>query len=231
MFRIAIQVKELISSNVTSALDAAANPAKMLGKLQREIEEALISLTGEVAKAKRQQERLGTALTQADLEKADWSDKAKVAMDNGREDLARQALHAREDCRLSMERMKNEAEQLKADLKEMGKVYAELEAKRDDLRTKLADERTAQSGSAENSGGSGYAQRTADRIDYLNKLEKRVEFVSGETTACRGDATVSREIEEMRLERKIDQELDALRGSDKAEPAPARKRPTRSKAA
>ena len=65
MFRIAVQVRELISSNVTSALDSASDPAKMLGRLQREIDEALIGLTGERTKARRQAERLETELGQA----------------------------------------------------------------------------------------------------------------------------------------------------------------------
>ncbi|MFM7378214.1 MAG: PspA/IM30 family protein [Erythrobacter sp.] len=95
MFRIAIQIKELISSNVTSAIESASNPAKMLTLLQREIEESIINLTGEHTRVSQTKRRLEASLTQHDLREADWSDKAKTAMDHGREDLARQALLAR----------------------------------------------------------------------------------------------------------------------------------------
>ena len=130
MFRIAIQVRELISSNVTSALDGASNPAKLLARLQREIEEALIGLAGETTKARRQQERLKAELVQANSQEADWGAKARVAMDNGREDLARQALHAREDSRGKIAQLKQDITRLDAEMAEMQEAEIQLEAKR-----------------------------------------------------------------------------------------------------
>ena len=108
MFRVAIQIKELISSNVTSAIESASNPANMLTLLQREIEESIIVLTGERTRVSQNKRRLEALLTQHELKEADWGDKAKTAMDHGREDLARQALLAREDCRLEIARLKSE---------------------------------------------------------------------------------------------------------------------------
>ena len=231
MFRIAIQVKELISSNVTTVLDNASNPAKMLGRLQREIEEALIGLTGEITKAQRQQERLKGELTQAELREADWSDKAKIAMDNKREDLARQALHTREDCRATMVRLKQEMEQLEADIADMRSATAELEIKREDVRTRLADERAAQGCDYASNSVAGFARRTARRMDHIEELARRTEFATGETAACRGDASISREIEEMRREREIDEEIDVMRDPDASKSKPTKKPAARSKAA
>ena len=76
---------------------SASNPAKLLNRLQREIEEAIISLAGERTRTAQKKKRLEASLTQNEMREADWSDKAKTAMDHGREDLARQALMARED--------------------------------------------------------------------------------------------------------------------------------------
>ncbi|QZD90340.1 PspA/IM30 family protein [Qipengyuania aurantiaca] len=233
MFRIAIQVKELISSNVTSAIDSASNPAKMLARLQREIEEALVGLHGEVSKARRQKDRLENELTQAELREADWSDKAQIAMDNGREDLARQALMAREDCRAGIERVKQDIDRLSADITEMEAATRELEAKREDVRQRHADQ-TAADGNASGSGAvSGYASRTERRMDHIETLEKRTAFATEESAPCRGNASVEREIEEMRRNRKIEEELAAMRSDDKPAPAkkPAKKGGKRSKAA
>jgi phage shock protein A len=234
MFRIAIQVKELISSNVTSALDGASNPAKMLGRLQREIEEALIGLTGEMSKARRQKDRLEAELTQAQLREADWSDKAKIAMDNDREDLARQALLAREDCRAGIERLKQDIEKLSADIGEMEAAVSELEDKRADVKQRLSDQMAADGNASGKSGGSsGYASRTERRMDHIENLEKRTELATEESAVCRGNAGVEREIEEMRRERKVEEELAAMRegGGAKAAKAPAKKGGKRSKAA
>ena len=228
MFRIAIQVKELISSNVTSALDGASNPAKMLGRLQREIEEALIGLTGEMSKARRQKDRLEAELTQAELREADWGDKAKIAMDNKREDLARQALLAREDCRAGIERLKQDIEKLSADIAEMEAAVSELEDKREDVKQRLSDQMAADgNASGKSGGGSGYASRTERRMDHIENLEKRTEFATEDSATCRGNAGVEREIEEMRRERKVEEELAALRDSGSAKKAPAKKAPAK----
>lgn len=211
MFRIAVQVRELISSNVTSALDSASDPAKMLGRLQREIEEALIGLTGERTKARRQAERLETELGQAGLREADWGDKAQIAMDAGREDLARQALLAREDCRAGITRLKQDIDRLAADIAEMDNAMQQLEAKREDVRKRLADQLAADGKGSGTVTQGGFAQRTERRMDHIANLERRTEFATEDSLASRGNASVEREIEEMRRARSIETELAAMR--------------------
>lgn len=213
MFRIAIQVRELISSNVTSALDAASDPAKMLGRLQREIEEALIGLTGERTRARRQAERLEAELLQAGARELDWGDKARIAMDAGREDLARQALLAREDCRAGIARVEQDIERLASEIGEMDSAMQQLEAKRDDVRKRLADQLAAEGNASGNVTKGGFAQRTERRMDHIDDLEKRTEFATEDSLASRGNAAVEREIEEMRRARSVDAELAAMRGS------------------
>ena len=232
MFRIAIQVKELISSNVTSAIDSASNPAKMLARLQREIEEALVGLHGEVSKARRQKDRLENELTQAGLREADWSDKAQIAMDNGREDLARQALMAREDCRAGIERVKQDIDRLCADITEMEVASRELEAKREDVRLRHADQMAADGKASGSGAGRGYTSRSERRMDHIETLEKRTAFATEDSAPSRGNASVEREIEEMRRNRKIEDELAAMREGDAVAPKkPAKKGGKRSKAA
>ena len=198
MFRIAIQVRELISSNVTSALDGASNPAKLLARLQREIEEALIGLAGETTKARRQQDRLKSELVQANAQEADWGAKARVAMDNGREDLAR-------------------------DMTEMQEAEIQLEAKRDDVRKRLADQLTADGNASGSAPRGGFASRTERRMDHIADLEKRTAFATEDDAVGRGNASVDREIEEMRRERLVDDELAAMRSAAPAKPKKAGK--------
>ena len=225
MVHIAIRVRELVSSNVSSAIDSASNPAKMLAHLQREIEEALIGLHGDIAKARRQKERKLADLDKASWTESDWSDKAQVAMDHDREDLARQALMAREDCRSSIAAMKEDIEALDVGIAEMEDAERQLEAKRADVRQRLADQRAADG----KSGPAAPASRTERRMDHIDALEKRTAFATEEGAKDCTNASVEREIEEMRRARKIDEELAAMRAGEKAKPA--KKVGKRSKAA
>ncbi|HEY6964521.1 MAG TPA: PspA/IM30 family protein, partial [Erythrobacter sp.] len=96
MITIAIRVRELVSSNVDSLVSKAGDPRKMLRLLQSEIEETLIALHGDAAKAKRQRERMEDSATRLSAAAEEWTGKAKIAIDHGREDLARAALLTRE---------------------------------------------------------------------------------------------------------------------------------------
>src|SRR5687767_11059732 len=96
MRHIAIHIKELTGSNLNALVGAASNPVKMLRLLQSELQESVITLQGDLTRAQRQAERLETGAAQLASKAAEWTGKAKTAMDHKREDLARAALLTRE---------------------------------------------------------------------------------------------------------------------------------------
>ncbi|MEL6237814.1 MAG: PspA/IM30 family protein [Pseudomonadota bacterium] len=226
MLRVAIQVKELISSNVTSVIESASDPVKMLMNLQREIEEAIISLQREHTLTTQNTARLEAQLTQTELSEADWGEKAKTAMDHNREDLARQALIAREDCTASIAKIREDLATAKADLAEIETAIADLEAKREDTREQVRQQAGADTASTP-AGPVGAASSKADaHLGRISELEKRAAFASEEHAKSRAHASVDEEIEEMRRARKIDEELAAMKDTA-AKKAPAKKAPAK----
>ena len=219
MFRVAIQIKELISSNVTSAVEAASNPAKMLTLLQREIEESIIALTGERTRVSQTKKRLEASLAQHDLKEADWGDKAKTAMDHGREDLARQALLAREDCRQAVARLKTEIADAEASLAEIADAMHALEVKREETRQQAKAQMAADQAARPGAGGGG-ASRAEAHLNRIATLEQRAHFATEDDVPARTNASVESEIEAMRRASAIEAELAALKA---AAPGPAKK--------
>ncbi len=221
MLRVAIQVKELISTNVTSALDSMSSSAKVLHQLQREIEEGIIALEGERTKTERNLKRFKAELAQNELREADWSDKAKSAMDHDREDLARQALLAREDCRETISKSKNDIAKAKADLKEIDEAVKELEAKREETREQAKAQSAAD---AETKGCGVTGVSTAEkRLNRVSEMEKRAEFATEDTAGARTSASVDREIGEMRRASAVDAELAAMKTPAAPKRAPRKK--------
>lgn len=216
--RVAIQVKDLISSNVTHAVDTASNPAKLLHKLQREIEEAIISLAGERTRVTQKIKRYEASLTQNELREADWGGKARTAMDHGREDLARQALMAREDCRETIAELKQNIETAKAELAEIDDATGELEAKREETRAQAKAQAAADSDAAALGGSGAKGSKAESHLNRISTLEKRAQFAAEDTVGERVNAAVDRDIEEMRRASAIDAELAAM----KAPAAPAK---------
>lgn len=217
MFRVAIQIKELISSNVTSVIESASNPAKMLTMLQREIEESIISLTCDHTRVTQNKRRLETSLTQHELKEADWGDKAKTAMDHGREDLARQALLAREDCRQAIVRLKDEITAADANLAEIDAAVRELEVKREETRAQAKAQIAADEAARAGAGG-GAASRAEAHLNRINSLGQRAQFAAEDEGPARTNASVDREIEEMRRASAVEAELAALKAAAPAAP-------------
>jgi len=50
MLNAAIELKDIVSSHVTGLIDSAANPAKLLSNLQREIDASIVALEGDKSK-------------------------------------------------------------------------------------------------------------------------------------------------------------------------------------
>ncbi|MGB3711262.1 MAG: PspA/IM30 family protein [Erythrobacter sp.] len=208
MLRIAVQIRELVSSNVGSAIEAASDPAKTLRNLQREIEEAIISLQGDRTKTARRKTELEAAHERTVDRIEDWTGKAKTAMDHDREDLARQALMAREDCREQLARAEDEVAQTSAQLAEIENAILELEKKREEVREKVRVHSDGEPLRSDKRARPSAANRQLHRI---TAMARRAEFSSADWDAC-GNPSVEHDIDDLRLERTIDAEIEKLKG-------------------
>jgi phage shock protein A len=223
MRHIAIHIKELTSSNLNSLVGSAANPLKMLRLLQSELQEAVIALQGDFSRAQRQAERLETGAAQLTARAAEWTAKARTAMDHKREDLARAALLTREQTQADAERMAGEARAMAAQAGEIGEVIAELEAKLSETRERIGAE-AARSGQPSQPAAGAAATRGERIIDRISTLEKRVDFAA-QKRPDPAPAAIDEEIERLAREARVGEELAAMKAA--AKPAPAKKKAKR----
>ena len=218
MIHIAVRVRELVSSNVDSLVGKASDPAKMLHHLRTEIEESLITLHGDLAKAKRQHERL---IEQADAKAEgaeEWTAKAKTAMDHKREDLARSALLARENERVAADKLRSEANELAAGIEQTEDAIEKLGAKRSEAVARAPDLPVTEKNSACPSTDDNTIDRRLDRIE---RMERRVEFAN-ETREEPVPANIDAEIAALQRDADLTAELAAMKSASK--PANGRKR-------
>lgn len=213
MITIAIRAREIVSSNVDSLVSRVGEPRKMLRLLQSEIEEALIALHGDAAKAKRQQSRLQDTAVRLAAAAEEWTAKAKIAIDHGREDLARAALLTREAERAKAADAAAAAEALDAQIEDAAGVIADLENKRTAIAARIAD--LAQSEPAAAPVADTHIDRRIDRIDAL---ERRAGFAEVPTNTP-SPAALDDEIAGLQQASAIEAELAAL----KATAAPVKK--------
>jgi phage shock protein A len=209
MITIAIRVREIVSSNVDTLVSKAGEPRKMLRLLQSEIEETLIALHGDVAKARRQSERLRVTADRVATAAEEWTAKAKVAIDHGREDLARAALLARESDRAKAAAERDAAGKLEQQVSEAEAIIADLDEKREAIALRLAElAKEAVAAAAETPS----AVRAMDhRLDRIDALERRAAFADS-PDAAPSHTSLDDEIAGLQQQRAIEAELAAMKG-------------------
>jgi phage shock protein A len=205
------RIQDLIARNIESVIEAATNPSKMLRNHQREIEEAIIELEGERSRANQCKTRLEAQIVQNELKAADWDDKAKSAMQHGREDLARQALMAKEASGAAMEKARGALAQTHRELADIEKGMEELEAQRLETLERIraqAEVDTVNTPDQKTGAAAGKADALRGKIA---ELHKRSQFIAEQISAKQTPSALGDEIEEMRGKRRIDIEIEAMK--------------------
>jgi len=84
--------RDIISSNLNSMLDKAEDPEKLIKLMIREIEDTLIELKAACAGVMASEKKVARRLEGVKSREQYWENRAQLAVDKGRDDLAREAL-------------------------------------------------------------------------------------------------------------------------------------------
>ncbi len=123
------RVRDIVSSNLNAMLDKAEDPQKMIRLMIREIEDTLVetkaSCAGVMAASKQVERELEQVRTSADK----WEDRARLALEKGKEPLAREALVEKRRFLEKAEILKNEIAQNGDIIQKYREDISQLEAK------------------------------------------------------------------------------------------------------
>lgn len=209
------RVKDIISANVQSALDKAENPEKMIRYLLTEMDEALEDLKASFAGRTAERKRLDAQIKELEQTVARWTDRAELAIDKGKEDLAREALVEKKKAMRTLASLKQTASSLDSiiienrnDIDELHKKLETMETKQRSLvergihaRESLAVHRQIKDADSE------------DTYRRFSEIEHRIERMEAEAQMAGFGAPQSSEdtFEELEGEDEIEQELAALK--------------------
>ena len=84
--------RDIVNSNINSMLDQAEDPEKLVRLMIQEMEDTLIDLKASCAGAIAARKKVGRSFDELTARTASWEAKAKLAIEKGREELAREAL-------------------------------------------------------------------------------------------------------------------------------------------
>ena len=128
------RVKRVVESNIHSAIDAMEEPSKMIKQLLREMEAAISDAREEVVESIVIEKGLTHRCQEACSSVKKWEDRAALALKNGREDLAREALKEQMGLEALADDFKQESEKQKARVSELKGALVRLERQFQDLK-------------------------------------------------------------------------------------------------
>lgn len=213
--------KDIISSNINATLDKAEDPKKMIRLMIQEMEETLVEMKSQCAKSMAARKKLERELAAEDAVVEGWERRAELAVDKGRDDLAREALLEK----------KNAAERVDALKEEMLHMDALVEQAKDDIdlleeklmaakeKQRMLLHRHARANVRKDAGMKARKADGADAAVRFEKFEQRIERLEAEAELMKPKKSPGLEEEFARLENEegIESELAALKERMKKE--------------
>ncbi len=84
--------RDIVSANINAMLDRAEDPEKMIKMMIREMEDTLVELKASCAGVMAERKQLERRFEEISSRLRLWADRARLAVNKGRDDLAREAL-------------------------------------------------------------------------------------------------------------------------------------------
>ena len=171
------RLSTLLRSNINDLISSAENPEKMLNQILVDMRSQLAKAKQQVAAAIADEKRLRDQADSERRQSDDWEKRAMLAVQEGRDDLAKQALvrqgeysqHA-EQLEVTWQAHQAETEKLKASLRDLNDKIEEAKRKKNLL---LARQRRAQAQKRIAETMSSLSEKSA--FEAFARMEERIE--------------------------------------------------------
>ena len=84
--------RDIVSANINAMLDKAEDPEKLIKLMIREMEDTLVELKASCAQVMANSKRAQRQLDEARSKRQYWAKNAELAVNKGRDDLAREEI-------------------------------------------------------------------------------------------------------------------------------------------
>jgi len=208
------RLSDIINSNISSLLDKAENPEKMIRMVIQEMEETLVEVRSGTAKVIAEKKTLHRRSEQLRRQAEDWQHKAELAMSKDREDLAKAALVEKAGVNATVELIDSEMLKLDETLNKLSHEIDQLQAKLNDARArqKTIVMRTAASQSRVDVNRQLHNFNIDNAMNKFEYYEKKIDLMEGQVEGLHRESKgLHSEFEELARQEKIDLELQAIK--------------------
>ncbi|MFT5236074.1 MAG: phage shock protein A [Shewanella sp.] len=221
---------DIINSNISSLLDKAEDPEKMVRLIIQEMEDTLVEVRSTSAKVLAEKKELLRRVAKVQDQVQDWQSKAELALSKDREDLAKSALiekqKATELATTLMQELVVVEEQITRLKEEVGLLQDKLADAKARQKTIIMRKQTASSRLEVKK------QLDSSKIDNamskFEQYERRVEGLESQVDAydLGNSKSLSDEFAALEAEDSVSVELEALKAKLNADKAKAKAKTT-----
>ncbi len=208
------RLSDIINSNISSLLDKAENPEKMIRMVIQEMEETLVEVRSGTAKVIAEKKTLHRRAEQLRKQAEDWQQKAELALSKDREDLAKAALVERANVNATINLLDGEMVKLDETLDKLSGEIEQLQNKLDDARArqKTIVMRVTATQSRVDVSRQLHNFNIDNAMNKFEYYEKKIDLMEGQVDSLNMERRgLQSEFDELARKEKIDQELQEIR--------------------
>jgi len=207
------RMTDIINANLNSLLDKAEDPEKMIRLMIVEMEETLVEVRSSSARLLADEKTLQRRVSKLVRLASDWEDKAELALVKGRDDLAKAALLEKRKVEESIEFAQDELAQIEVSVSTLNEELSMLQAKLKDAKAKQKSLiRRHNTVSKQHQVRQHLHRDTIDNaMQKFERYERRLDELEGEVESMDLGKSLADEINDLEVDDKINDELEALR--------------------
>ncbi|MBW2283792.1 MAG: phage shock protein PspA [Deltaproteobacteria bacterium] len=209
--------RDIINSNINAMLDKAEDPEKLIKLMIREMEDTLVEIKASCAGVIARSKKTGRHLEEVQSRSGVWEERAGLAVNKGRDDLAREAL-------LEKRKFAERGDVLDKELMELDALVKQYRDDIQQLEDKLANAKEKQRVLVQRHIHAARKRRaqegirkidSSDALVKFDELENRIERMEAEADLVNygKQPTLEGEFETLMVDDDIENELNRLKSA------------------
>lgn len=209
------RITSLIRANINDLLDKAEDPEKMLEQIIRDMADEINRARAQVAETIAQKNLVESSLANSQRMAAEWEQKAELAVEKGRDELALEALRRKRDYESNVKiyeeqlvAQRDTVDKLKSDMQALQSKYEEVVRNREIL---IARHKTAKA--QKKVMATSAAMARIDPTSELRRMEEKIRLEEARASAMQEiqSSSLDRQFDDLSKDAGLDSDLQALK--------------------
>lgn len=214
------RITDIVQANVVAALDKAENPEKLVNLMIQEMEETLVEVRSTSAKLLAEKKELQRKEQYQQKQVNYWQEKAELAIEKGRDDLAKAALIEKQQLVIKSEGLAGELTRLDESLEKLTADCTRLNEKLAQAKAKLESfhQREQMLSSRLKVKSQLNSDKVADALSRFDLIERKVDDIEAkvESYELGSSASLKQQFNELSVNDDIENELAQLKSKKAA---------------